>query len=181
MILFLIGFMGSGKSYYAKAISTYLNVSCFDLDTEIESSEGKKINQIFAENGEAYFRRIESDILKKTVAKLTSNQGLNEVGNHEMLGVIACGGGTPCFQGNMEWMNQHGFTIWIDPPLHILAERLEKEKDHRPLIKDYSNSEMLAFIQQKLNERKTFYSQAHLIIQDSHIETTEILKRINHA
>jgi shikimate kinase len=181
MILFLIGFMGSGKSHYAKAISSYLNVPCLDLDTEIESAERKKINQIFAENGEDYFRTIESAILRKTLDMVKLSHMMEELNNRNIFAVIACGGGTPCFNGNMEWMNQHGMTIWIAPPVKVLAERLEKEKNHRPLIKDFSNSEMLEFVQQKLKERISFYSQAKIVIQDPNMAAADIIKQIKNA
>lgn len=181
MILFLIGFMGSGKSHYAKALAAHLDVPCFDLDAEIEMAEGKKINQIFADQGESYFRSIESAILKKTVAKVEGNP-LKHIENiNNIFAVIACGGGTPCFEGNMAWMKQHGFTIWINPSVHVLAQRLNKEKDHRPLIKDFTPSELEDFIHLKLNERSFYYSQANLSIENPVIEVEEIVKHIGDA
>ena len=74
--------------------------------------------------------------------------------------VLATGGGTPCFHENMQWMNKHGVTIWIDEPIEVLAERLIKEKDHRPLIKSLSDDELHNFLSKKLTERTPFYSQA---------------------
>ena len=176
MIIFLIGFMGSGKSHYAKSLSAYLNVPCFDLDTEIERVEGKSINQIFAENGEPYFRTRESVILKETVAYIHENALPGNARN--LVAVIACGGGTPCFEGNMDWMNQHGFTVWIAPPVSILATRLEKEKEHRPLIREFSHAALEEFIQMKLSERTPYYEKARLIIQNPDIQVEEIIKSI---
>lgn len=181
MIIFLIGFMGSGKSYYAKSLSAYLNVPYYDLDTEIERLEGKSINQIFADHGEPFFRKRESAILKKTVEFIEGNP-LNNINNkNNIFAVIACGGGTPCFEGNMDWMNQQGFTLWIAPPVPILTGRLEKEKEHRPLIRDFSKSQLDTFVHQKLAERSFFYSKANLFIQDPVIDAEGIIKQIKNA
>src|SRR5471030_3001424 len=120
MKLFLIGMMGTGKSYSSKKLSKKLKTGGYDLDLLIESHEEKTIAEIFAEDGEAYFRRSEAKILRWFGEKKTF--------------VLASGGGTPCENNNMEWMNDHGITIWIDEPITVLAERLQSEKDHRPLI-----------------------------------------------
>lgn len=146
MKLFIVGMMGSGKSYWSKILAKQLHLNCYDLDSIIEKNCNLKINQIFEQFGELYFRQEETNALK-TFA-------------NENNFVVATGGGTPCFKNNMHWMNEHGITIWIDDPIETLVSRLIKEKEHRPLIKRLNDSELYDFLLQKLQERTPFYSQA---------------------
>ena len=165
MKLFLLGIMGSGKSYWAQRIAEKTNRDWMDLDQQIEKDTSMTISEIFAAHDENYFREKERDAL----------QELSEFDNL----IIATGGGAPCFHNNMQWMNEHGTTIWIDEPIDILAERLKKEKEHRPLIKDLSDEELYEFLSRKLADRSPFYLQAQHHLQDSNIcenSFTEILK-----
>ncbi|MEP6844705.1 MAG: shikimate kinase [Panacibacter sp.] len=144
--IFLIGMMGTGKSYWAQRIADVHKMDWTDLDAQIEKETLMTIKEIFETQGETYFRSKE----KETLHKLTSLKNI----------VIATGGGTPCFHENMQWMNKHGVSIWIDEPVEVLAERLKKEKAHRPLIKDLTDEELLHFLSIKLSERSKFYSQS---------------------
>ena len=108
--IFLIGMMGSGKSYWTKYLSKKIKTGGYDLDFIIESNEEKTIAEIFAEDGEDYFRQQEAKILRWFKEKKTF--------------VLATGGGTPCFSENIKWMNQQGLTIWIDEPIEELVKRL---------------------------------------------------------
>ncbi|MES2005711.1 MAG: shikimate kinase [Bacteroidota bacterium] len=146
MKLFLIGMMGTGKSHWTKKLSQKLKTGGYDLDFLIESHEEKTIAEIFAEEGEAYFRKSESKILRWFGEKKTF--------------VLATGGGTPCHEKNMEWMNEQGITIWIDEPIDVLVERLKPGKMHRPLIKDLSDEALKEFLTGKLVERYPFYCRA---------------------
>lgn len=154
MKFFLIGMMGTGKSFWAKKMAKKIKSGAYDLDHLIESLEDKTISELFAEDGEAYFRQAESKILRWFGEKKSY--------------VLATGGGTPCFNDNMKWMNKEGITIWIDSPVETLVERLIPEKDHRPLIRDLSNTALADFLSGKLLERMPFYSQAtyHLKADD---------------
>jgi|KBSMisStandDraft_5_1062788.scaffolds.fasta_scaffold618461_3 shikimate kinase len=149
--LFLIGMMGTGKSYWAQRIAASKNIDWMDLDAQIEKEALMTIKEIFETQGEIYFRNKE----KEALHQLTSFKNI----------VIATGGGTPCFHDNMKWMNKHGITIWIDEPIEVLAERLKKEKAHRPLIKDLNDEELLHFLSIKLSERSIFYSQCQHHLQ----------------
>jgi shikimate kinase len=151
MKLFLIGMMGTGKTFWSKKLSKKLKAGGYDLDFLIESHEEKSIAEIFAGEGEDYFRKSEAKILRWFAEKKSF--------------VLATGGGTPCFTGNMEWMNRHGITIWIDEPIAVLAERLKPGKEHRPLIKDLSDTELQQFLTNKLAERSSFYQQATYHLQ----------------
>src|SRR5688572_32925872 len=168
MKIFLIGFMGSGKSYWGRKLSEKLRLPFFDLDEQIESSEGKTISQIFAEEGEEYFRLVEKD----TLHIITES--------HESF-VMATGGGTPCYFNNVEYMNQSGTTVWISTPIDILFERLVKEKQNRPLLKDLSDSQIKGFIIKKFSDRKIYYEQALVIINEDSKVLEKIVEKVFHA
>jgi shikimate kinase len=144
--IFLIGLMGSGKSYWAKKLSAGLSIPAFDLDTEIEKLEGKTVAEIFETQGENYFRQAENKALKSFA--------------HKNNFVLATGGGAACFYDNIEWMNKHGITIWIDDSPEIIAERLKKEKSHRPLIASISDEGLKDFLIEMRKKRKPFYAKA---------------------
>lgn len=144
--IFLIGMMGAGKSYWAKIIAKWIKSGGYDLDDLIEMNEEKTIAEIFSEDGEPYFRKAESKILRWFKEKKKY--------------VVATGGGTPCFNENMEWMKKEGVVIWLDESVEILVDRLVKEKLHRPLIAHLNDSEISTFLQNKLVERHSYYQQA---------------------
>lgn len=144
--IFLIGLMGSGKSYWGKKLGKKLKTGAYDLDYLVETNEEKTISEIFAEDGEEYFRKSEAKILRWFAQKKAY--------------VLSTGGGTPCFHDNMAWMNKQGLTIWLDEPVEVLVERLSTETNHRPLIKNLSGSQLHEFLTAKRTERLPFYSQA---------------------
>lgn len=149
MKYFLIGFMGSGKTYVGKMLAQELNIPFYDLDEYLEEKEGKKISEIFETKGEDYFRQLERMCLRD----------FGIIGD----AVIACGGGTPCYYDNLEWINEAGISIYLQTPVKILSERLSKEQSKRPLIKGKSQSELENYIEEKLNERVDFYTKASII------------------
>ena len=148
---FLIGFMGSGKSHWGRLWASANQLTFIDLDEVIEKNEQKSIAEIFDTNGEDYFRKLEAIALRKC--------------GHLQNTLIACGGGTPCFFENMQWMNEHGITIYISSkPIEIL-DRVLAEKEKRPLLKKLNQAELLFYIEKKLKEREPFYSQAKVTVQ----------------
>ncbi len=161
--IFLIGMMGSGKSYWTKKISKWIKSGGYDLDALIEMNEEKTITEIFAEDGEEYFRKAESKILKWFKEKKKY--------------VLATGGGTPCSQDNIDWMKKEGLVIWLDESIEALVSRLAPEKEHRPLIAQLNNDQLASFIQGKLLERTPFYQQAHYRLTSDQI-TEAGLKKI---
>jgi len=144
--IFLIGMMGSGKSYGAEKLNKKLKLPAYDLDSLVEMMEEKTIAEIFAEDGEESFRKAEAKMLRLFAEKKQF--------------ILSCGGGTPCYKDNINWMNKQGITVWIDEPIETLAQRLSKEKAHRPLIKDLSDDELSNFLENKLQERAEFYNQS---------------------
>jgi len=166
--IFLIGMMGSGKSYWSKQMAKWNKSVGYDLDALIEMKEEKTITEIFDEDGEAYFRKAETTILKWFKEKKKY--------------VVATGGGTACFQENMDFMKKEGVVIWLDESVEVLLKRLSNEKADRPLIADLTDIDLKAFLEQKLVERHPFYKQAHYRLTSDLINELGLKKLIkNHA
>jgi shikimate kinase len=162
--IFLIGMMGSGKSYWAQKMAKWNKCVGYDLDQLIEMNEEKTIAEIFNEDGEDYFRKAEAKILRWFKEKKKF--------------IIATGGGAPCFQDNMHWMKKEGIVIWLDESVEVLVKRLSPEKQHRPLIAHLSDTEMARFIEDKLVERHAFYVQAHYRLTSDQINEASLKKLI---
>lgn len=146
--VFLIGYMGVGKTTIGKLLSKELDVEFIDLDKYIENRYRKTIQEIFAEKGETKFRIIEREMLR-------------EVATFQDV-LISTGGGTPCFFNNMEVMNQHGVTVYIKASVNQLVSRLLASKNVRPIIHNKSPEELKEFVTDHLTEREIYYSMAKL-------------------
>lgn len=160
--IILIGYMGAGKTTVGKALAKDLNLMFYDLDWYIESRMHKTVAQIFKESGEEGFRRIERNML-------------HEVAEFEDV-VISCGGGTPCFFDNMEYMNSQGQTLYLQASPEILAMHLRMGKSVRPLILGKTDEELLQFIKESLEKRDPFYTQAKYILNVDLMENYEKIK-----
>ncbi|WP_462255332.1 shikimate kinase [Ferruginibacter sp.] len=158
--IFLIGFMGSGKTHWGKLWAAKSGLQFFDLDEVIEKKEKKSVAEIFNQNGEAYFRQKEMQMLQTFATKQNC--------------IIACGGGTPCFNNNMQWMNANGTTVYLAATAQDIFKRVITEQEKRPLIKDFSPQELLIFIENKLQEREIYYSQAKITLPVSAITADSI-------
>ena len=158
--IFLIGMMGSGKSYWMKKLAKKLKVIGYDMDMLVEAWEGKTILELFTEDGEEYARKADSNVLRFFAEKKKY--------------VVGTGGGSPCFHDNMKWMNNQGLTIWINESEAVLFERLKHEKAHRPLISNLNDHDLKMFIKMKLDERTPFYRQAKIIIEEDDISEKNI-------
>jgi len=150
MKIFLIGFMGSGKTHWGPQLSAKVGLTFFDLDKVITEKENKTISEIFAENGEEYFRYLEKEVLEELVEE-----------NNEF--IISCGGGTPCFFNNIKFMKRKGTVIWLNTQIDILVNRLLKDKYSRPVLKDIADDELKPYILKKILSRK-LYIYALMII-----------------
>lgn len=144
--VYLVGFMGSGKTYWGRILSAQLHRKFIDLDQLIESKEQMSVQQIFEKNGEDWFREKEALSLRSII-------------DEENI-VVSCGGGTPCFHDNMRFMNETGTTIFLQAAPKFLLQNIVKEPGARPLLKNMNEAEMLFFIEKKLEERNSFYLQA---------------------
>ncbi|HEY5391675.1 MAG TPA: shikimate kinase, partial [Hanamia sp.] len=127
-----------------------------DLDEEVEKSLNMSVERIFEKHGEKKFREMERDHLRKF--------------NNSEKRLVACGGGTPCFFDNMNWMKEHGKVIYLEASPQNILERVMDEKNKRPLLKELNASELLFFIEKKLGEREPFYSKADHIFNVSTLD-----------
>ena len=144
--IFIIGYMGAGKTTVGKALAKELNIEFYDLDWYIEARMRKTVKQIFDEQGEEGFRRIEKNML-------------HEVGEFENV-IVSCGGGTPCFFNNMEFMNQQGETVYLKATPEVLYGHLKMGKTVRPLLLNKTQEEVQVFIKEQLQKRESFYKKA---------------------
>jgi shikimate kinase len=155
--------MGSGKTHWGTRIAEKLNIPFYDLDAVIVSSEGMSISEIFTIKGEEYFRYMEKQTLEDLVAR-------------EENFVLSAGGGTPCFFNNIDFMKRSGKVLWLNTSLEALNQRLLKEKQSRPLLRNINEAGLRAYIIRKLSERKIYYEQADLMV---HEEAAELDSFIN--
>ncbi|PCJ96948.1 MAG: shikimate kinase [Flavobacteriaceae bacterium] len=166
MRIVLIGYMGSGKSTVGTLLSKELGYDFLDLDAYIEEAMGTTISNMFVEKGEIFFRKKEHFFLKKIFEEKNDF-------------ILSTGGGTPCYSGNMETMVAETKEVfYLKVSIAGLVDRLYKEKDDRPLIKDLSPSELPEFIGKHLFERNHFYAQAHHTIICDAKSPQEIVEEI---
>jgi shikimate kinase len=168
MKIYLIGFMGSGKTHWGRLLSEKLGMRFFDLDEAIVEKAGMPITEIFATEGEEHFRNLETEVL----------HALTE--NHEQF-IMACGGGTPCYFNNIDYMNQSGTSVWINTPLETLFTRLVRQKAKRPLIRELSDDQLRGFISKKFSDRRMYYEQAELVVDEEPVELDQLIEKIFHA
>lgn len=155
--IFLIGYMGAGKTTLGKAYARKYGLSFVDLDWYIEERYHKSVSEMFAERGESGFREIERNML-------------HEVGAFEDV-IISTGGGTPCFFDNMEFMNSIGTTVFLDVHPDVLFRRLRVATASRPILQGKTDDELRLFIVEKLTERLSVYEQAHCRFNADRLES----------
>ena len=148
--IILIGYMGAGKTTIGKTLAKQLGVPFYDLDWYIETRMRKKVKQIFDERGEEGFRVIEKNML-------------HEAAEFENV-VIACGGGTPCFFDNMEYMVGQGDVVYLRGTPEVLFRHLKMGKGVRPLLLGKNDEELLEYIRENVRKREEFYTKANHII-----------------
>ena len=158
----LIGYMGSGKTTVGKALAKEIGLPFYDLDWYIESRMRKKVSQIFAERGEEGFRQIERNML-------------HEVAEFEDV-VISCGGGTPCFFDNMEYLNQQGQVVYLRCEPEVLRQHLLMGKGDRPLLKGKSPEELISYISEQVDYREQFYTKARYTLDVTLMDNYEKIK-----
>jgi shikimate kinase len=161
--------MGSGKTHWGKQLAERLKIPFYDLDEVITEAEKLSIPEIFSTLGEEYFRNKEKEILEKLVDE-----------NPNM--VTSCGGGTPCFFNNIEFMKKYGTVVWLNTAVSVLLQRLLKDRDERPLLKDISDNGLRIYIIRKLNERRMYYEQADVIIdKEEAFSMNDFIQTVLHA
>ncbi len=149
-ILFLVGMPGVGKSYYGKLAANELGIKFYDLDDEIVKLQKMSIADIFSSKGESEFRKIELETLSAIISKCNADT------------IIATGGGTPCYNNAMPWMNKLGITVWLDTEIEDLFANLMPGTASRPLFGDAKGEEMKRKIHEMYTLRNEFYSQSRV-------------------
>lgn len=160
--------MGAGKTYWGKQLAEHWGLPFFDLDEVIIEREGMSVSDIFAAKGEDAFRQMEKEALRELVAEQDKF-------------VISCGGGTPCFHENMPFMNEQGITVWLNPTVEVMVERLQRKREKRPLLKDLSDEELVAFVEKRLTARTPVYEQARIIIENDEVSLEVFDKHLKDA
>ena len=157
--VFLIGYMGCGKTTLGEVLARQLDCRFIDLDEYIEQRQGMTVVQIFDEMGENRFRELETEALRE-VASMTDV-------------IVGCGGGTPCHGDNMALMNQAGVTVWLTTSPERITARLllPEQKSKRPKINTLPSNEVLPLVKKELQSRSPFYAQAQLQFDSTDIET----------
>ena len=145
--IILIGYMGAGKTTIGHALAKTLGLPFYDLDWYIETRMHRSVKQLFDERGEDGFRRIEHNML-------------HEVAEFENV-IISCGGGTPCFFDNIDYMNRQADVVYLKANPDVLYEHLKMGRSVRPLLLGKSPDEVRQFIVEQLAKREPFYSKAH--------------------
>ena len=162
-MVYLIGFMGAGKTTISNLLANKLQVPFYDTDQEIEKNEKRSISDIFKKDGELHFRMLETELLRG----ISKNS------------IIACGGGLPIYNNNMQFINSKGISIYLKSSTNYLFNRLKKEKKSRPLINNKTDEELEIYIKNELQNRKPFYKLAsHTLLVDNKSKD-DILREIN--
>jgi shikimate kinase len=162
--VFLIGYMGVGKTTLGKRIGNAMDLPFFDLDNEIVKMESRSINEIFSKSGELHFRELESRILK-------------DFCNRKESFVMSTGGGTVTSIGNMESMKAAGIIVWLDLPLEIILSRLAQSED-RPLLENVQAEDRKDFVEAHFAERLPHYRQAHIRFESANVNAEKLAELV---
>jgi shikimate kinase len=150
-LVYIIGFMGSGKSTAGKKLAAALGWSFIDLDRKIEEVAGKNIPEIFSQEGEDRFRSLETEVLRNLKSLVRT--------------IVSTGGGTPCHGNNMEFMLETGVTVYLKMSTDQLVSRLLGSTEERPILKNIPDNELHDFIDKKLAIREQFYNKANIVVE----------------
>lgn len=163
MLIFLIGMPGSGKTSVGTKLASEWQIPFVDMDDLIEQKAGKTIPDIFEQDSEAHFRKLEQEVLHEIIQVAHTTQ------------VIATGGGAPCFFDNMEQMNTAGISVFIDTPLHTIVDRMMSKNQSRPLYQQATPQTLYNKLQQTFWQRKKFYWQAKIFLKAEEIQDKHVL------
>ncbi len=154
--------MGAGKTTVGKALAKETGLQFYDLDWYIEGRMRKTVPQLFAERGEDGFRQVERTML-------------HEAAEFEDV-ILSCGGGTPCFFDNMEYMNAQGDTVYLKASPEVLCAHLRMGKTRRPLLEGKTPEELLGFVTEQLARREQYYLAARHVLDVDLLDNYEKIK-----
>jgi shikimate kinase len=165
MLIYLTGYMGSGKTTAGLKLAVKLGYAFADLDVMIENKFKITISQFFKKYGEPAFRKVERECLLETFSYSNT--------------VISTGGGTPCFSDNMDLINNHGISVYITMPENALVQRLSNSKKKRPLLLGKTDDEILEYISRQMVIREPYYRKSCLIAEGIDIDIKQLIDNIN--
>jgi shikimate kinase len=165
MKIYLVGFMGSGKTTFGKRIAERAGFEFVDTDRFIETQQGMTINEIFAKHGQTAFREMEHN----TLIDLQKRNYM----------VVSTGGGMPCCDENINMMLSGGRVVYLKTSPQTLCRRLIRSRTERPLVKGKTEAELYRYITDKLAEREPFYSRAHIVVQTEQFSLDGLLQSLN--
>ena len=166
MKIAFVGYMGSGKSFWANKLALEIGLQYIDLDSFLEENYlHSSVSDFIRDKGEIMFRKLEKQAL------LVLCESENDM-------VLSCGGGTPCYYNNMETLNDNFYTVYLNCTIKTLVSRLSDELSHRPLLNHLDPSELKEFVAKHLFERRIFYSQAKITLNENHFNMESLLKII---
>jgi shikimate kinase len=164
MRIYLVGYMGSGKTKTAEALSKIFNFKIADTDKLVVEKTGRTISSVFEIEGQEFFRDIEKDVLRNTIKQENI--------------IVATGGGTPCFFDNMEWMNAHGITVYLEANPGLLFHRLATSRAGRPLIESLNDIELMEQITGHLAVRIPVYRKAMITVNAADLNAKALAEKI---
>ncbi len=170
-IFYLVGLMGSGKTYLGRSLAKKNDFLFIDLDKAIEEQEQLTINEIFEIKGQQFFRDIETETLQQIRKKKTKDL--------QKPIIIATGGGTACFNNNMVLMNNSGITIWLNENIEKIEHRVFSNKQKRPLLNTIADKDLLEYLDALLQSRKIFYAQSKYCFSGNEIAEKNLQIIIN--
>jgi shikimate kinase len=159
-LVYIIGFMGSGKSTAGKRLATTLGWSFIDLDRKIEEVASKTIPEIFSQEGEDRFRSLETEVLRSLKSQVRT--------------IVSTGGGTPCHGDNMEFMLKTGVTVYLKMSTSQLVSRLLGSTGDRPILKNVPDNKLYDFIDEKLTVREKFYNKANIVVEGINLDINNL-------
>ena len=162
--IYLVGYMGAGKTTVARRLANYLGWEVADTDAMFEEKYRISICDFFNKYDEPLYRKLESEVLKSTA-------DLENV-------VISTGGGTACYFDNMDWMNEHGLTVFLRISEKAVVDRLLHAKRKRPLAEGKTESELTEFVNRHYTERLPFYEQAKITVKAEDLDLENLIKQI---
>ena len=162
-MVYLIGYMGAGKTTITKLLANILSLPFYDTDQEIEKNQKRSVSEIFKKDGELHFRMLETELLN----------------NINQNSIIACGGGLPIHNNNMGLINSKGLSIYLKASDNCLFNRLKNEKQNRPLIDNKTNEELEVYIKNELQKRSPFYNLANHTLFVDNKSKNEVLREVN--